>query len=510
LNIEPEPNDLVELLAQQPPPLDCRAVWTFEPNRDVSSSTNGVAGRWFFYDRDVPTVLHTLRTLQGQRAYLINVDVAGQLQVTGRPVIRATQFNSRVSNLFGALVDASGGPLTFQEYFAHPTAAGKLRLSGVPPKRDIFSVVGQDLVRRQFADAIEPNQAYWVNVVDDFEYAGPLDVRTSANGLSFGRNTALRTLHIEVPASSTGRTLSVQARPCADLSGGACGGRAVGDDWLEYRDPASGFPGSWQPLAGGLTLVVPPDATQVDLDVRPQRAGAALTAKANRGSAVPPPLVVDIQDDQGDRAVIPADVTLEPVFGRWVGRAELTHVSTHPSVQDLPLEDAEAVPIGMTLLLDLPTPTAKASGVLPQLLDSVTVQTFRDGRPLQRRFTSILFDRPVDLIEDAGDPIDPFGTTGTLHGTLHILPEDPLNPYRHRYNPEHRKGYDITREITVKLQVQAPTNADENSGLDGTMGPQRLTGVYTEVITGMTNDSITVQGTFQLERLADDTTALMR
>ena len=157
--------------------------------------------------------------------------------------------------------------------------------------------------------------------------------------------------------------------------------------------------------------------------------------------------------------------------------------------------------MGMTLLLDLPSPSAVAAGFGARMLDSVTIQTFRDGRSLQRRFTSVLFDRPVDLVPDGTDPIDPLGATGTLRGTLHILPEDPLNPYRHRYNPEHRKGYDITRQITIKLEVQPPSDSDLLAGLDGTLGPHRLTGQYTEVITGVTEDPITVQGSFQLDRL---------
>jgi hypothetical protein len=107
----------------------------------------------------------------------------------------------------------------------------------------------------------------------------------------------------------------------------------------------------------------------------------------------------------------------------------------------------------------------------------------------------------LDLVEDAGDPVDPFGATGTLRGTLHLLPEDPLNPYRHRYNPEHRKGYEITRDITIRLEIQPDRLADELAGLDGTFGPHRLNGQYTEVITGVTEDPITVQGTFRLDRL---------
>src|SRR6185436_3537106 len=107
------------------------------------------------------------------------------------------------------------------------------------------------------------------------------------------------------------------------------------------------------------------------------------------------PAVIDISDQQGSRAVIAADVSVEPIFGRWVGRAELTHVSTHPSIQNLPLEQSEADSLGMTLILDLPAPSATAVVASPRLLDTLTIHTFRDGRSLLRRFSSVLFDRPV-------------------------------------------------------------------------------------------------------------------
>jgi hypothetical protein len=495
-NVEPQPNDPVLLLAQQPPPLQVQAIWTFETNQDVRSSTSGTPGRWFFYDKDVPSNQRTLRTLQGHRAYLILVNVAGALHLSGEPVIRETSFSGRVSNLFGAASNPAGGSLTFEEFFSHPNARNKVRSGGLPVTHEIFAVSGQTLVRRAISDSLAPNQAYWVNVVQDFDYAGPLDVGSSANGLSFGKSTALRTLSIEIPASPSARTLSLRARPCVVLSGGSCAASAAGGEWLEYREPGSTPSPVWQPLLNGLTLNVPPGTTRIDLDVRAQRGPAALSATASAaGSGAPPPLVIDITDDQGGRAVVAADVALEPIFGRWVGRAELTQVSTHPSIQELSLEQAEATPLGMTLLLDLP------DGGSPRILDSVTIQTFRDGRPLRRSFNSILVDRPVTLTEDAADPIDPLGATGTFRGTLRTLPEDPLNPYRHRYHPEHRKGYDITRQITLKLEVQPPSVADELAGLDGTLGPQRLTGTYTEIITGVTHDAITVQGTFRLERL---------
>lgn len=503
LNLEPEPSALDLILAGQSPPLDYQAFWTLEGVSAAAAINSGEPiGRWFFHDRDVPAALSTLRDLHGHRGYLIHMHSAGQLQISGRPLVRSVSFGSHSSNLFGALSNVASGILTFQEFFAHPTSNGKLRSSGAPLKPDIFALSAGDYVRKNLVDAIDPNAAYWVNVVQNFEYAGLLDVTSSPNGLAFGRTTAQRTLSIEVPSSTIPRSLFLQARDCAVLSeNGTCAGSGEVVDWLEYRDStAPGLP-IWLPLSAGVTVAVPAGATRVDVELRARRSELGAAAR-NRGGGVVIedfPLVIDVTDDTGARAVLSASVSIEPVFGTWIGRATLTQVSVHPSLQVLPLDQSTAPPLGMTLLLDLPDPTGGGS---PQLLDRLAVSVFRDGRPLTRVFNSVLFDRSVALVGDPGDPLDPLGATGTLQGTLHISPEDPLNPYRHRYHPEHRSGYDITRAITINLQAVAPSATDALSGLDGTFGPGKLTGVYREVITGIALDPITIQGTFELERLS--------
>lgn len=356
-NVEPEPSEITAFLASQAPPLDCQAVWTFEPSRNVTlDPAVDAPGRWFFYDKSVPSALHTLRTLQGRRAYLFKVNVGGPLRLSGSPVIRPIAFSGRVSNLIGAMSDPFGPALTFEKFFTHPSAAGKVVAGSVPLRHDIFSITDTGFSRGRLIDPIEPNRAYWINVVQDFQYAGPLDATASANGLSFGRGAALRTLVIDLPASPAARTVNVRARPCTELDGADCFASGVGADWLEYRVTSTSPVPEWQPLTNGLDVLVPAGATKLSLELRAKRTAVAAVPRGGDGSATLPPLTVEVTDGEGSLTLIPADVEVEPVFGLWAGKAVLTKVGVHPSIQDAPFEQAAAPPLVMTLMLDLPAP----------------------------------------------------------------------------------------------------------------------------------------------------------
>ena len=82
----------------------------------------------------------------------------------------------------------------------------------------------------------------------------------------------------------------------------------------------------------------------------------------------------------------------------------------------------------------------------------------------------------------ATTPIDNNGASGVLEGTLVIPPDHPLNPYRHRYHPEHREGYEITREIKLEFGATdggggaSTGGAPATGGADATGGTTETTG----------------------------------
>jgi hypothetical protein len=504
LNLDPKPAGTDVVLQG----VDLQTIWAFQPN-EVPPAVGGdlSGGRWFFYDKDVPDEINTLRFLQGQRGYLIKMNSADQLTVAGRPVPRSHAFHAHVSNLFGALGNpGSSLPLTFERFFAHPNAQGKIRTDASGTEHEVFTLAGESLVRLSPSDRIERHVAYWINVVQSFDYRGPIGVTAGLDGIGFGREVPRRTLLVEVPVRQTARSVLVRALPCVRIGGLPFCPGDLDASWLEYldpnRDPLQPLSSSdWLPLSGGVVLTVGPNESVSSLEIRARRDRATVAVAARGISETSFEALVEISDESGGQILIPSDLEVEPIFGCWIGRATMTHVSAHPDIQKVGLQEAEAVPFQMTLILDVPDPTTKP-GQPVRLLDSVSLPDHRDGVNIARRLHATLFDRTVELAQDV--PLDPFGFSGTLTGVLAIQPADSHNPYRHRYNPEHGAGYAVTRQITLQFERTTGNVAEELLGLDGTFGPNRLTGTYTEVITGLSPDPINVRGSFVLDRLTEE------
>ena len=122
-----------------------------------------------------------------------------------------------------------------------------------------------------------------------------------------------------------------------------------------------------------------------------------------------------------------------------------------------------------------------------------------DGNSLAYRYNSVLFSDAVSL----SGSLTGNGAGGSLQGTISIPANDPLNPYRHRYHPEHNVGYDITREIEMNFAADDPEVGSHDTGLSQTAGDNQLVGTYTETISGISLEPIVVQGTFRLFRLTN-------
>ena len=137
----------------------------------------------------------------------------------------------------------------------------------------------------------------------------------------------------------------------------------------------------------------------------------------------------------------------------------------------------------------------------PEVLAMLEAGSIQDGEPFSRRLSSAAFyftdaqNREADLLLTGR-----FGTT--LQGTTVTRASDRLNPFRHRYHPDHDcnetgECFDVTRAFTLTFDPD-PTAEEFRPGFNESY----FRGTYTETITGLHRDSLFVRGEFQLARVS--------
>ncbi|NIP26400.1 MAG: hypothetical protein GWN67_18750, partial [Phycisphaerae bacterium] len=127
--------------------------------------------------------------------------------------------------------------------------------------------------------------------------------------------------------------------------------------------------------------------------------------------------------------------------------------------------------------------------------------SLRDGQPRGRRISSAAFSfpQPVTMQSTTGS----FGFEGAvfeLESPIVIDSNDPLNPFRHKFHPDHdelSESYVVTRNIALEFT----SNVAGASFMPG-WGDTDVGGVYREVLTGLHKKEIHVKGTFRLHRIS--------
>ncbi|QTA80023.1 Immunoglobulin like fold-containing protein [Desulfonema limicola] len=210
-----------------------------------------------------------------------------------------------------------------------------------------------------------------------------------------------------------------------------------------------------------------------------------------------------------------------PVPGLWVGDVELNKVNFVGSKTDtqtpLPAEN----PFDMRILLhaDINSQVnllrhvtmmqkrfmaANEEGIQEEQVRRVLISDDsllpnyegiirRDGKMVGTRLNSPSFGFDNDKNEwmVQGSIGAGLAVTGTvIHGADH-----PTNPFKHKFHPDHRTGYEVTRSFTIQF---APFNTDKNpeSYLN------ELEGTYSETIEGIHKIPIHLEGTFFMKRMS--------
>src|SRR5206468_4048024 len=133
------------------------------------------------------------------------------------------------------------------------------------------------------------------------------------------------------------------------------------------------------------------------------------------------------------------------------------------------------------------------------LVANFTGATLRDGQPVARRLSSAAFSfsQPVLFSGNSG-----FGA-GTFTGLVNLDYDDPLNPFKHRYHPDHdnlderfaTRLPEGVESFTVNRRIQLQfTGTDPDNLTTAGWGDDQLGGDYSEIISGLHDQPIYVSG----------------
>jgi hypothetical protein len=153
------------------------------------------------------------------------------------------------------------------------------------------------------------------------------------------------------------------------------------------------------------------------------------------------------------------------------------------------------------------------------LLGQYSGAALRDGQEVGRRISTAAYAFPRDPVSGSrpgtldlmgafpGAPSTEFPPELSCSFTLDH--DDPVNPFKHRYHPDHdnlderferpkTEAFDIQRTITLRFSDTDPERPDNPP----TWWDTEVGGWYEETVNGVHRASITVKGTFRLERVS--------
>lgn len=106
---------------------------------------------------------------------------------------------------------------------------------------------------------------------------------------------------------------------------------------------------------------------------------------------------------------------------------------------------------------------------------------------------------------------------GTAECSFTLLPDDPTNPFLHRFHPDHdnldesfskssEEAYKIDRTFKLTFSDRYPANPDEPKRPDASKplnwGVSEFGGTFSETITGLHKKTLSVSGWFTIRQLA--------
>lgn len=482
-------------------------------------------------------VVQSLQAIHGGAAYLIEITGSADVAwaVRGRPVVEELAWLNAAHSLTGLAVDPALS-VTFDQFFAGSAAHANADIRGLQADGTWVTIPR--------TTAIQRGAAYWIQSNGISSFQGRGHVLVDNKGLLDYGSSIIEHQVVLVNTTNSGASFTLTVESAAPPAGVTLAGPVELDMW---RDGSSGSTG-WVRLGTSATAVVVPAATS-----KVVRLAVARRAMGGLGADVPFGSVLRVAGLNACHFIgIAADGMSTARFaGLWAGQCVLRSVNEPNSATPTDLQPT-ASEASLRLLLRVAADgkaellreatifwidgitdsdgdiveagrfvVAASDTEVEALINQYGVPgssggrlkgaTVRNGRSVPRRLSSVgfSFNGPQVLT----GTFDPAG--GTLSADLVIGYDDDLNPYKHRYHPDHdnldsrytattaddppegTENYTIKRAVSLTFQSSPP----ENGNLAG-FGDSVVGGTYGETISGLHEDPVQVGGTFILTRVA--------
>lgn len=449
-----------------------------------------------------------LHAVTGETAYLIHRDESSPgdvaLTITGEPTLPRVKWVPNSFNFVGFHLDRSVTPGPFFSSFF----SGSSALDG----QEMYVLRGNAWARVQSSDRMAPGEAFWAYCKGSAEFTGPIALRLArSEGFHLGARLEEESIGL-ASVAATAKTISIRVSSAAPQL-----------HWW-HQDKDAGI-AEWVDLFGappaGLTL--PAGGTrEVLLGVKRAGLAAGVVYGAN----------LEVSDGEGLRYVIPASVVGVGSEGLWVGDAIIRKVSqpalpaeSHPetprptgsefSFRLIILKEAgRALLLREVVQLWQPGATPQENGHFVLVGNESRLGEFegsalRDGRPVGRRISSAAFGFS-GYKEFSGT----FAAGGTLTVSIPLPADDPTNPFRHLYHPDHRlpeQSYNVDRAISLTFSDRDGDGIPLPGAPLLGWGSSEVGGVYGETMSfdkdgpagGDVPYVVKIEGTFLLRRVSD-------
>jgi hypothetical protein len=485
-------------------------VWRWNPNPNEVQFTStpmipsAGTSEWSVWKSDGSA--SSLGQVIGQTAYLVKCSAATSVIIAQKVLPPSAAWVRNGANLMGFPSKLTGSLYpTMGSYFATFPAA-------IASNVKIYKYNGGDLgpgnpvqVFSTSTERVDRNQAYWFDseVVGNF-YA-PVEISISnGSGLDFGRTGSTITVRL-LNRSSTVSTVTIAPVASANAP--------TGQEDITAAVPITrrvfnAGTASWTETAidAEFTEVVGANAA-VELTFGIDRTAMTGSSNAFYASLLRLTDSANLYD-----ILLPVTARKASLAGLWIGDAVVGGVQsktagytgtataqTYNLRYIVHVDDAGNARVLSQVYL------GQLAGATPQpgICTAESALSVADKASARRIVAAHL---PLDRVLDGGT----MALGGSLSCTISTPFNDPTSPFVHQYHPDHdnksgttpleagQESYDLGRAVTFAISATAPAGVSATG-----YGSSVIAGNYTEVLTGLRKDSVTVTGTFSLRRVSE-------